>query len=145
MVALCRKLLIACIASVPLAGCATDPYSYGDSGYGAYDYGYTSPYYGPVYGPTVGPGLGYSEYDYRRDGDYRHDGHDRRDWRDRNAQRTRPDFVDRRDARGLGEGRALPDYDGPGPGKWERDGHGNLQYAPDGGKDARDANSASPG
>ena len=139
MAATCRKLLMALIATVPLAGCASDPYYYGDGGYGAYDYGYNYPYYGPSYGPTVGLGFGYSDYDYRRDW------RGRRDWHDRNAQSTRPDFVDRRDARGLGDGRALPDYDGPGPGKWERDGRGNLQYAPDGGKDARDANSASPG
>ena len=141
MAAFCRKLLIAAIAAVPLAGCASDPYYYGDYGYNSYDYGYNYPYYGPAYGPTVGLGLGYTDYDRR---DWR-DRRDRRDWRDRNAQSTRPDFVPRRDARGLGQGEALPDYVGSGPGKWERDGHGNLQYAPDGGKDARHANSASPG
>jgi len=123
-----KKLLATLVAAAPLAGCATGP-SYDGYGYDSYRYGYNAPYYDPTYvGPSVGLGLGYSDRD-----DYRHDRRDRRVERDRAIER------DPRD------GRVLRDYDGPGPGTWDRDGHGNLYYAPDGGKDARDANSASPG
>ena len=130
MAATCRKLLMALIAAVPLASWAGDTYYYGDRGYGTYDYGYNYPYYGSTYGPSTGHG---QEYYYDRD---------RREWRDRRGRAVRID--PRVDPVPL-DVHGLPDWDGPGPGKWERDGNGNLNYAPDGGKDARDANSASPG
>jgi hypothetical protein len=89
-----KTILAALVGASLLTGCAS---YYDDSAYGydydRYGYAYGDPtFYNPAYvGPSIGLGLGYQDYEGRREwhGDHRDRDHERDHERDRNSERER--------------------------------------------------------